>query len=225
MIRLKNICKSYTMGEQKLPVLKSISLEIKTGEFVAIMGPSGSGKSTLLNIIGLLDTLDSGSYYLNAEPIGGVTEDDLAVIRNKKIGFVFQMFNLLPRINAGRNVSLPLLYAGVPRRDHKQLAAKALESVGLGNRLLHLPVQLSGGQQQRVAIARALINQPDILIADEPTGSLDSTAGKEIMTIFSQLHAQGKTIVMVTHEEHIAALAQKIIRLRDGCIEREEALE
>lgn len=225
MIYLENICKSYAMGELNVPVLKSISLKIKAGEFVAIMGPSGSGKSTLLNIIGLLDTMDTGSYYLNSEPVDGATEDELAVIRNKAIGFVFQMFNLIPRISAGRNVALPLLYAGVPRRDRKHLAAEALESVGLGNRLSHLPAQLSGGQQQRVAIARALINQPDIIIADEPTGSLDSTSGEEIMKIFSKLHAQGKTIVMVTHEEHIAAFAQKTIRLRDGRIEPEKEME
>jgi putative ABC transport system ATP-binding protein len=220
MIRLENVCKSYLMGELRLSVLKDMSLEIKAGEFVAIMGPSGSGKSTLLNIIGLLDNMESGSYYLNGKPIEGATEDELAAIRNKEIGFVFQMFNLIARINAGRNVALPLLYAGVPRRDRRLLAADALESVGLGDRLSHLPVQLSGGQQQRVAIARALINRPNILIADEPTGSLDSTAGKEIMRIFSRLHAEGKTIVMVTHEEDIAAFAQKVIRLRDGQIER-----
>lgn len=222
MIRLENVCKSYSMGELKLTVLKNMSLEIKAGEFVAIMGPSGSGKSTLLNIIGLLDTMESGSYYLNGNPIDGATEDELAAIRNKEIGFIFQMFNLISRINAGRNVALPLLYAGVPRRERRLLAAEALESVGLGDWLSHLPVQLSGGQQQRVAIARALINRPDILIADEPTGSLDSTAGMEIMSIFSRLHAEGKTIVMVTHEEDIAAYAQKIIRLRDGRIERKD---
>ncbi len=222
MIRLHDIRKSYRLGDVLLPAIKGISLTIDSGEFVAIMGPSGSGKSTLLNIIGCLDTVESGSYHLNGLSIEGAPDQELASIRNNAIGFVFQSFNLIRSITAERNVGLPLLYAGVRPSDRRILALKALESVGLGDRVSHMPAQLSGGQQQRVAIARALINQPDIVIADEPTGSLDSVAGKEIMHIFSQLHAMGKTIVMVTHEEDIAAFARRIVRLKDGRIASDE---
>ncbi len=221
MIVLQDVYKSYLLGEVRIPVLKGISLRIERGEFVAIMGPSGSGKSTLLNLIGCLDNLDQGSYALAEIPIGGASEDALAEIRSRRLGFVFQMFNLIPRINAIRNVELPLIYSAMPPAQRKQRAKQMLEAVGLADRADHAPSQLSGGQQQRVAIARAMANGPDVLIADEPTGSLDSHAGEGIMKLFDDLNRSGITIVMVTHEEDIAAHAARVIRLRDGVIEQD----
>lgn len=222
MIRLANIYKHYAVGEMLLPVLKDVSLRICSGEFVAIMGPSGSGKSTLLNIIGCLDVTNEGTYHLDAIPVTHLVDDELSRVRRTKLGFVFQMFNLIPRISALRNVELPLVYAGVAPQERKRRAFTALEQVNLADRAGHAPAQLSGGQQQRVAIARALVNDPSVIIADEPTGSLDSVVSAEIMDIFTALHGQGKTIVMVTHEEYIASSAQRILRLRDGRLERDE---
>lgn len=222
MIALAGVHKSYRVGEVVLPVLKDVSLTIARGEFVAIMGPSGSGKSTLLNIIGCLDTLDQGQYRLGDVAIDTADDDALAQIRNRRLGFVFQLFNLLPRIDALRNVELPMVYAGVPAPLRRERAHAALVRVGLADRARHAPAQLSGGQQQRVAIARALVNEPDVLIADEPTGSLDSAVSREIMQVFAQLNAAGITIVMVTHEADIAAYARRIVFLRDGRIEREQ---
>lgn len=212
MIQLRNVCKSYQRGDVSLPVLKNISLSISPGEFVAIMGPSGCGKSTLLNILGCLDTADSGEYILQKQRIQTASEDELAKIRNRQIGFVFQSFNLIPRINAERNVELPMIYMGAPPDIRRKRAHAALKIVGLEDRAQHVPAHLSGGQQQRVAIARAIVNDPEIIIADEPTGALDSCAGHEIMRLFQQLQASGKTVVMVTHEDEVAAYAQRIIR-------------
>lgn len=216
MIRLRDACRRYVMGDSRVPVLRDISLDIGQGEFVAIMGPSGSGKSTLLNVLGLLDELDEGSYELNGREVRHCGVDEMARIRNQEFGFVFQLFNLIPRLTAQRNVELPMLYAGVPRDQRRRRAAEALREVGLGERLGHAPTQLSGGQQQRVAIARALVNQPSVLIADEPTGSLDSASGHDIMRLFQALHGAGKTILMVTHEPEVAAYAQRIIHIADG---------
>jgi len=220
MIRLSNASKSYRSGNSALPVLKNVSLFINQGEFIAIMGPSGSGKSTLLNVIGCLDTLDSGAYNLFGQTVDQLDEDGLARVRLKYIGFVFQSFNLIPRYNALRNVELPMVYSRTEPDMRTRRAKHALELVGLGDRLQHTPAQLSGGQQQRIAIARALINNPHIIIADEPTGSLDSKAGHEIMHLFQRLHAAGKTIVVVTHEDDIAAYAQRIVRVKDGRVEQ-----
>jgi putative ABC transport system ATP-binding protein len=216
MIHLQNVCKSYQRGNVAVPVLRNVSVSINKGEFVAIMGPSGSGKSTLLNILGCLDTADSGTYHLNNKLIQTANEDDLASIRNRWLGFVFQAFNLIPRINAEHNVELPMLYAGVSPSIRQKRALAALKIVGLADRARHTPAHLSGGQQQRVAIARALVNDPEIIIADEPTGALDSKSSHEIMAIFQRLQASGKTIVMVTHEDEIAEYAQRVIRVRDG---------
>jgi putative ABC transport system ATP-binding protein len=222
MIALENIAKSYSRGDVAIPVLNGVSLEIESGQFVAIMGPSGSGKSTLLNIIGCLDRMDSGTYRLDDVDIGSTSDDELAVVRNGKLGFVFQLFSLIPRINARRNVELPLVYAGVGAAERRRRAVAALTRVGLQDRADHTAAQLSGGQQQRVAIARALINEPAVTIADEPTGSLDTATSHDIMHLFTELHRLGKTIVMVTHEPEIAAYAERVIHLRDGVIERDE---
>ncbi|MBN4080147.1 ABC transporter ATP-binding protein [Beggiatoa alba] len=222
MIQLRDIHKSYHLGDVTIPVLNGVSLSVETGEFVAIMGPSGSGKTTLLNIIGCLDSITQGHYYLAGKAIAETTTDQLAQIRNRRMGFVFQLFNLIPRINALRNVELPMLYAEVSRAQRTQRARNALIRVGMADREDHTPLQLSGGQQQRVAIARALVNQPDILVVDEPTGSLDSHTGEEIMTLFKALNATGTTIVMVTHEEAVARHARRIIRLRDGQVETDK---
>jgi len=218
MIQLRNVSKSYKRGNSLVPVLHDISLHIKPNEFVSIMGPSGSGKSTLLNILGCLDTADDGIYLLKGEPVISASEDDLAAIRNRSIGFIFQSFNLIPRINAQRNVELPMVYAGVSQNIRTNRSLAALKIVGLADRASHIPAHLSGGQQQRVAIARAIVNDPDIIIADEPTGALDSESSQEIMKIFQQLQVSGKTIIMVTHEKDIANYSQRVIYLSDGKI-------
>jgi putative ABC transport system ATP-binding protein len=218
LIQLTDVVKVYDMGAVAVLALDGISLEVDKGEYMAIMGPSGSGKSTLMNIIGCLDTPTEGTYRLNGQLVNQMSDDQLARIRNQEIGFVFQTFNLLPRATALENVEVPLIYAGVPRRERHQRAKEMLERVGLGDRLHHQPNELSGGQRQRVAIARALVNNPSLLLADEPTGNLDSRTGAEIMELFDRLNQEGHTIVLVTHEEDIAAHARRIVRLRDGKI-------
>lgn len=223
IINTTDISKKYVMGSEVIMALKSISINIDRGEYVAFMGPSGSGKSTLMNIIGCLDTPTSGSYILNDNDVSDLTENELAEIRNKEIGFVFQTFNLLPRATALENVALPLVYAGLSSYDREEKAMAALEGVGLGDRSKHKPNELSGGQRQRVAVARALVNDPSIILADEPTGNLDSKTSYSIMELFQQLHDAGNTIIMVTHEEDIAEYSHRIIRLRDGLIESDEA--
>jgi putative ABC transport system ATP-binding protein len=219
VIHLESICKSYFMGKQPLPVLKDIMLEILKNEYVALMGPSGSGKSTLMNILGCLDSPTSGTYILNGQDVSKMPDDDLAEVRNKEIGFVFQQFNLLPRLTAAENVALPLVYAGISKKIRNEMAMSVLEKVSLTDRSHHKPNELSGGQCQRVAIARALVNNPSIILADEPTGNLDSKTSIEIMDIFGAIQAAGNTVVLVTHEEDIANYARRIVRLRDGVIE------
>ncbi len=224
LIQLNNIEKTYEIGVLKVPALKGVNIHIANNEYVAIMGPSGSGKSTLMNIIGCLDTPTGGEYILNENRVSQMTDDELAEIRNREIGFVFQTFNLLPRANALHNVELPLIYNGTNSSKRKELAKQALEKVGLADRMNHKPNELSGGQRQRVAIARALVNDPSIILADEPTGNLDSRTGEEIMEVFEILHDAGNTIIIVTHEEYIAEHSDRIIRLRDGLVERDEAV-
>ena len=223
LISLKNICRSYRNGEQELQVLKNINLEIGKGEFVAIMGPSGSGKSTLMNTIGMLDTPTSGEYYLEGQEVARLGEKQLAPIRNQQIGFVFQQFFLLSKMDAVQNVELPLIYAGVPAAQRRKLAEEYLSKVELTDRIHHLPSELSGGQKQRVAIARALVNDPSIILADEPTGALDTKTGSQIMELLVELNEEGKTIIMVTHEPEIAAYAKRQIVIRDGVISSDSA--
>ncbi|HXG37623.1 MAG TPA: ABC transporter ATP-binding protein [Bacteroidota bacterium] len=222
VIQLQEIKKVYIMGDTEVHALDGVSLEIKKNEYVAIMGPSGSGKSTLMNIIGCLDTPTSGLYLFNGVNVSEMNDNQLAKIRNKEIGFVFQTFNLLARSDALHNVELPLIYGGVPSSERKRLAKEALEKVGLAERMHHKPNELSGGQRQRVAIARALVNNPSIILADEPTGNLDTKTGDEIMGLFEKLHEDGNTIILVTHEEYIAEHAHRIIRIRDGKVESDE---
>ncbi len=219
IIRIRDLTRHYVMGTETVQALRGVSLDIMRNEYVAIMGPSGSGKSTMMNMIGCLDTPTGGEYWLNGQEVSQLTDDQLARVRNKEIGFVFQTFNLLPRATSLHNVELPLVYAGVSAKERRNRAAAALGRVGLGNRMDHRPNELSGGQRQRVAIARALVNEPSILLADEPTGNLDSTTSEEIMQVFGELHRQGQTVIMVTHEADIAAHAERTVVLRDGRVE------
>jgi putative ABC transport system ATP-binding protein len=225
IIQLDRIQKSYFMGKEPIPVLKGITLEIKKNEYVALMGPSGSGKSTLMNILGCLDSPTGGRYILNNQDVSQMADDDLAEVRNKEIGFVFQQFNLLPRLTAAENVALPLVYAGISKKLRIEMAMNVLEKVSLTERSHHKPNELSGGQCQRVAIARALVNNPSIILADEPTGNLDTKTSIEIMDIFSSIHAGGNTVVLVTHEDDIAQHAHRVVRLRDGLIETDRINE
>lgn len=219
VIRLQDIRKNYIMGKQELQVLKGISLSINRNEYIALMGPSGSGKSTLMNILGCLDSPSSGTYILNGNDVSQMADNDLAEIRNKEIGFVFQQFNLLPRLTALENVALPLVYAGISKKQRTEMAMEVIKKVDLESRSHHKPNEMSGGQCQRVAIARALVNNPSIILADEPTGNLDTKTSYEIMNIFSKIHEDGNTVVLVTHEEDISNYAHRVIRLRDGIVE------
>ena len=221
LIETVDLWKTYVMGSEEIHALRGVSIQIEGGEYVAIMGPSGSGKSTLMNLIGCLDTPSKGSYVLNGQQVGQMNDNELARIRNEEIGFVFQTFNLLPRATALRNVELPLVYAGISAKDRERRAKEALDKVELSTRMMHRPNELSGGQRQRVAIARALVNDPSILLADEPTGNLDSKTGQEIMALFQRLHDGGNTIVLVTHEADVAAFAHRIISIRDGQVEHD----
>jgi putative ABC transport system ATP-binding protein len=221
LIETRDLWKTYVMGEEEIHALRGVSIQIERGEYVAIMGPSGSGKSTLMNLIGCLDTPSKGSYLLNGKQVSEMNDNELARIRNQEIGFVFQTFNLLPRASALQNVELPLVYAGIPAKDRIKLAKNAIDRVELTSRMTHKPNELSGGQRQRVAIARALVNSPSILLADEPTGNLDSKTGAEIMALFAKLHESGNTIVLVTHEADIAAFAHRTISVRDGQVEKD----
>jgi putative ABC transport system ATP-binding protein len=223
IIHLENIKKNYFLGKQVIEVLKGISLDIAKNEYVALMGPSGSGKSTLMNIVGCLDTPTGGRYILNGKDVSSMPDNDLAEVRNKEIGFVFQQFNLLPRLTAIENVALPLVYAGIPKRQRTEKAKEVLDKVALADRGHHKPNEMSGGQNQRVAIARALVNDPSIILADEPTGNLDSKTSYEIMDIFGKIHASGNTVILVTHEEDIAHYAHRVVRLRDGMIESDKS--
>lgn len=223
LIRITNITRSYEMGTETVHALRGVSLDIRRGEYVAIMGPSGSGKSTMMNVLGCLDTPSSGSYELNGTDVSEMDDNELAEVRNREIGFVFQSFNLLARATALRNVELPMVYAGIPADERHERAMAALDQVGLGDRVSHRPNEMSGGQRQRVAVARALVNRPSILLADEPTGNLDSKTGKEILALFDELWKKGNTIIVVTHEEAVARRARRMIRLLDGQIASDEA--
>jgi putative ABC transport system ATP-binding protein len=225
IIQTEDLWKTYHMGTQKIHALRGVDLMVQRNEYVAIMGPSGSGKSTLMNLIGCLDTPTKGKYWINTQLVSELDDNELAAIRNREIGFVFQTFNLLPRSTALQNTELPLIYSGIPARERREMAKKALASVELSDRMTHKPNELSGGQRQRVAIARALVNEPSILLADEPTGNLDSKTGAEILTLFDNLHQRGNTIILVTHEREVALHAQRIINLRDGEIEQVEIID
>jgi len=222
LIKTLDLWKTYVMGDEEVHALRGVSVDVARGEYVAIMGPSGSGKSTLMNLIGCLDTPTRGTYELNDRQVASMNDDELAYVRNKEIGFVFQTFNLLPRATALHNVELPLIYNGTSAEQRVDMAKRALEMVDLGDRMTHRPNQLSGGQRQRVAIARALVNNPSLILADEPTGNLDSKTGLEIMNLFDRLHGAGNTIILVTHEHDVAAYANRIIHIRDGKVEKEE---
>ncbi|MGV6829545.1 MAG: ABC transporter ATP-binding protein [Flavobacteriales bacterium] len=222
IIKIRGIIRDFPLGNEIVKVLKGVDLDIQRGEYVALMGPSGSGKSTLMNLLGCLDTPTGGSYILNGKDVSHLTQDELAEIRNKEIGFVFQTFNLLPRTTALENVALPMIYAGTSKQERTSRATQVLTEVGLADRMDHQPNQLSGGQRQRVAVGRALVNKPSIILADEPTGNLDSKTSVEIMNLFDEIHSQGNTVIVVTHEEEIASHAHRIIRLRDGMIESDE---